>query len=204
MNMSSIPSVRGARLPLFTVSAVFFIALFWFFRPAEQAEPVPEWQWLTQQWLTPVAQQKLTAGQLREAGGALWLEAQSGQLRLVYRVEFEHEQSQWRAQAQIAVPADQLQALQAEQAWGLGEHSLSIEQSRAFAEQLVEQLWLASEPRWSAAQWLASAGQPRLKLQMDNGQAWVYPPEGLTAHIEQDQVTLLHQVSAQAMRGQRR
>lgn len=204
MNMSSIPTVRGVRLPLFTVSAVLFVALFWYFQPADQAEPVPQWQWLSEQWLTPVAQQQLTAGQLREVGGGLWLEIEPAEQRLLYRAEFSHGQRQWRVQAHIAAPQSQLQALKTEQGWPQGEHGLTVEQSLNFADFKVEQLWLTSAPRLTAEQWLASAGTPRLKLQMQNGQAWVYPPLGLTAHIEDQQVTLIHQVSQQAMRGQAR
>ena len=59
-------------------------------------------------------------------------------------------------------------------------------------------------PRALASERLAaSLGQPRLTLELADGQAWVYPQWGLTVHLRGDEVALLHAVPRQAFRATR-
>ncbi|EKA51775.1 hypothetical protein PABE177_0401, partial [Pseudomonas aeruginosa ATCC 700888] len=45
----------------------------------------------------------------------------------------------------------------------------------------------------------ASLGQPRLRLQLAQGEAWVYPQLGLTAHLPDDDLRLMLAVPRQAL-----
>lgn len=198
------PVIRGVRLPLFTLSAVFFIALLWFFRPVSppEEEPLPDWGWLSERLLQPVQEERLTLAELRvQAPGALWLQAGVADTRLLYRAQVRKGAVSWRVQAQLQASAEQLQTLREALAIKDAERQLDTAETLRFDAQAVEGLWLSAEPLPPSAAWLASAGEPRLRLQMPPAEAWVYPPQGLTAHVEDGQVTLIQQVPARAMRG---
>ncbi|MCY1379006.1 hypothetical protein D9M69_666870 [compost metagenome] len=51
----------------------------------------------------------------------------------------------------------------------------------------------------AAERLLGSVGQPRLRLELDAGQAWVYPEAGLTAHTADEQLLLLQVVPRDAL-----
>ena len=53
-------------------------------------------------------------------------------------------------------------------------------------------------PAQSALQ--ATLGAPRLKLELEGGQAWVYPQQGMTLHFVGEQLHLLRVVPAQQFR----
>ena len=46
----------------------------------------------------------------------------------------------------------------------------------------------------------ASLGQPRLSLELAEGQAWIYPQWGLTVHLRGDDIALLHALPRKAFR----
>lgn len=201
-----LPRINGVNLPVFTLSAVLVVALIWFLQPTPQAvpEPTEEWRWLEQALLEPVAGERLTLSELQRHGGGLWLQADPAELRLLYRAEFERDAVTWRLQAGFAASREELQAVQQELDIDKGERQLQIEQVPRFADHRVENLWLTRTPALSGEDWLASAGEPRLRLEMPEGQAWIYPPRGLSAHVEAGQITLIQQVPARAMQGGRR
>lgn len=199
----ALPRINGVRLPLFTLGAVVIAATYWFMRPTPPVlpEPTPEWRWLEQKLLEPVARERLTVAELQRFSGALWLRVRLGEASLLYRTEFEHDALQWRLQAEVTAQAEELQELQRELQLDTGERQLQAEQVLRFTERPLQSLMLTSTPAFSAEAWQAGAGEPRLRLEMPEGQAWVYPPRGLTAHIQDGQVTLIQQVPARAMRG---
>lgn len=199
-----LPRINGVNLPVFTLSAVLVLALIWFFRPTPEPLPEPsaEWRWLERELLEPVAGERLTLGDLQSHAGGVWLQSRPGELRLLYRAEFERDAVTWRLQAGLAASHEALQQVQQELELGTGERQLQVEQVARVVDQPVDSLWLTRTPALSSDAWQASAGEPRLRLEMPEGQAWVYPPRGLSAHVEDGQVTLIHQVPARAMRGQ--
>lgn len=198
-----LPRINGVNLPVFTLSAVLVVAVVWFMRPAPEAVPEPskQWLWLEQELLEPVASERLTLAQLQRFPGALWLQARPGELSLMYRAEFEQDELSWRLQAAVQASSEELQLLQRELQLDNGERTLQTEQVLRFSDRLLESLLLANTPAFSAEAWQADAGEPRLRLEMPEGQAWVYPPRGLTAHVEAGHITLIRQVPARAMRG---
>lgn len=198
-----LPRNNGVNLPVFTLSAVLVVALIWFLRPTPEAlpEPTEEWRWLEQALLEPVAGERLMLGDLQGYAGGLWLQAQPSELRLLYRAEFERDAVTWRLQASFPAGPEELQQLQQELDIETGERQLQIEQVARFADRRVDSLWLTRTPALSGEEWQASAGEPRLRLEIPAGQAWIYPPRGLSAHVENGQVSLIHQVPARAMQG---
>lgn len=60
-------------------------------------------------------------------------------------------------------------------------------------------LSMIPEGRVGAERLLASLGQPRLRLQLAQGEAWVYPQLGLTAHLPDDDLRLMLAVPRQAL-----
>ncbi|PTU74324.1 hypothetical protein [Pseudomonas mangrovi] len=202
----NLPSLRGVRLPLFTLSALLFILLFWLLQPADEVpeQPMPDWERLDQGLLQPLAAGTLDLARLREqAPGALWLQARLDGSRLLHRAELRTDAAVWQLQAEVAVAPEVLEALRSELGLQNTEQRLESAQLERFQRQPIESLWLQADPQPTASAWIASAGEPRLRLQMPPAQAWVYPPRGLTAHVEDGQVTLIQQVPARAMRGSR-
>ena len=53
---------------------------------------------------------------------------------------------------------------------------------------------VATQQAVAAADLSASLGEPRLRLQLQEGEAWVYPQLGLTAHLRGEQLQLLRAV----------
>lgn len=200
----TLPSLRGVRLPLFTLSAVLFILLFWWLQPADPPvpEPIPDWTRLDDGLLQPLAAGKLDLAMLRErAPGQLWLQARLDGTRLLHRAELRTTTAVWQLQAELALAPDELEALRVELGLNNSEQRLDSAQAQRFHSQPVASLWLQAEPAPDAAAWIASAGEPRLRLQMPPAQAWVYPPRGLTAHVTDERITLIQQLPARAMRG---
>jgi len=197
-------SSRGVRLPLFTLSALVFVLLFWLLQPRSEppAQPIPDWPALEQDLLQPLAAGTLDLAALRErAPGALWLQVRPDGPRLLHRAERGGAGLTWQVQAELAATSQALSTLRGELGLERGEQRLDSAQTRRFEALAVDSLWLQAEPAPSAAAWLASVGEPRLRLQMPPAQAWVYPPRGLTAHVQDERISLIHQVPAQAMRG---
>jgi hypothetical protein len=199
----NLPRINGVNLPVFTLSALLVVAIIWWLRPMPETlpEPGPEWIWLEQALLRPVAEERLTPADLQQYGGSLWLQARPGELRLLYRAEFEREAASWRLQAGVPAAAEELQQVREELGLENGERQLQVEQVARFTEHRLDNLLLTRTPALTDEAWLADAGEPRLRLEMPEGQAWVYPPRGLSAHVEEGQVRLIQQVPASAMRG---
>lgn len=199
----NLPRINGVNLPVFTLSAALVVAIIWWLQPTPEAQPEPsaEWRWLEQELLEPVAGERLTPGELQHYAGGLWLQARPGEVRLLYRAEFEREAAAWRLQAGLTASDEELQQLRQELQLDNGERQLQVEQVARFADHRLDNLWLTRTPALTGEAWLANAGEPRLRLEMPEGQAWVYPPRGLSAHVEDGQVRLIQQVPARAMRG---
>ncbi len=64
----------------------------------------------------------------------------------------------------------------------------------------VSELSLQPQQAIAAERLAASLGQPRVRLELAEGQAWVYPELGLTLQLADDHLRLLHAVPRQALR----
>jgi hypothetical protein len=185
---------------LFTVVALASCLLgYWWLVPREEkAEPMP---WLAK-WqaevLQPLAEGRLTLGQLRARmpDAELWLQPRLDGPRLLLRDQHALEDGAWRLEAELALDAGQRDSLA--RASGVKPNDAEQPQSAQMLEQLagqrIEALSLQPQRAASAASLSAALGAPRLRLQLQDGEAWVYPQLGLTAHLKDERLQLLRAV----------
>ena len=194
----SLPPLRMQHWLLFVVIAIAFFAWGgWLMRSSGKVEPLPgmtQWQ---QQILLPMAEGKLPLDKLNAiSAGELWLQPRLDGPRLVFRSELVGAGLHWKLEAVLVLterehkslmaatglkPSDPEQPLSAAMLAEMGHHDLSA-------------LALRPEQPVSDQQVIASFGAPRLRLELDSGQGWVYPQQGLTAHVQEEHLLLLHVV----------
>lgn len=198
----SLPALRPLHWLLFALVALAFFAWgVWLMRAPERVEPLPwlaEWQ---APLLTPLAEDRLTLSGLSAAvAGELWLQPRPAGPRLLYRAELDGGGA-WRLEAELALSERERASLMS--AAGLGPQDAEQPLSRQLAEQLgrhaVSALSLKPLQPVPAERLLASLGQPRLRLELAEGEAWVYPQQGLTAHLQGDELQLLRVVPRRAL-----
>ncbi|WP_341303963.1 hypothetical protein [Pseudomonas sp. TMP25] len=193
-----LPSIRPQQWLIFAlVAAVFFAWGAWLMRPQPAAQPLP---WLAQ-WqtdvLTPLADDRLSLVHLRDAlEGDLWLQPNLDGARLLYRGELEDAQGNWSLEAEVGLEQAERDSLLAaaglkptDKAQPLGRQMLL-----PLANRPIIALTLLPPAPLDAARLAASIGQPRLTLELAEGQAWVYPELGMTAHLQDDELYFLYAV----------
>mgnify|MGYP000206318998 CR=1 FL=1 len=112
--------------------------------------------------------------------------------RLLYRGEWRADGEPWRLEAELALSEVERKSLMA--AAGDAEQPLAGALLAQLGSHEVVGLTLAPQGAVSVARLTASLGQPRLRLQLVEGEAWVYPRLGLTAHSEDERLRLLQVV----------
>lgn len=193
-----LPPIRPQQWLIFAlVAAVFFAWGAWLMRPQPAAQPLP---WLAQ-WqadvLTPLADDRLSLVHLRDAlDGDLWLQPNLDGARLLYRGELEDAQGNWSLEAEVGLEQAERDSLLAaaglkptDKAQPLGQQMLL-----PLANRPIIALTLLPPAPLDAARLAASIGQPRLTLELAEGQAWVYPELGMTAHLQDDELYFLYAV----------
>lgn len=164
-------------------------------RPAKPLGWLGEWQ---NQVLQPLADEQLTLMQLRERlpQGELWVQPQPDGLRLLYRSELATADATWLLQAELAL--SEIERASLAKATGLGprdtEQSLAAALQESLGQHRIVALDLRPQAAVEAERVIASLGEPRLRLQLQTGEAWVYPQQGLTAHLAGERLQLLRAV----------
>lgn len=164
-------------------------------RPAEPLGWLGEWQG---QVLQPLAEGQLTLQQLRERlpEGELWVQPQLDGLRLLYRGELAVDDEPWSLQAELELSESEQTSLA--RATGLGprdaEQPLAAALQESLGQHRITALDLRPQAAVEQARVVASLGEPRLRLQLQAGEAWVYPQQGLTAHMNGESLQLLRAV----------
>ncbi|WP_324732312.1 hypothetical protein [Pseudomonas paeninsulae] len=197
MNMPPLRVQHG--LIFVAVALLFFAWGAWLMRPQPAAAPLPwlaEWQTAV---LVPLADNRLSLAMLRtQVEGELWLQPP----RLLYRADWQASGEPWTLEAEVSLD-------EAERASLLAAAGLSVRDAeQPLSQQLLAELGthaivaLSLKPQQAVAaeRLVSSVGQPRLRLELGEGQAWVYPESGLTAHTEDEQLLLLHVVPRQALK----
>ncbi len=185
---------------LFTIVALASCLLgYWWLQPrAEKTAPLPWWSEWQAGVLQPLAEDRLTLGQLkaRLPAAELWLQPRLDGPRLVLRDSQSLASGTWALEAELALSDAQRASLAA--ASGVKPNDEELPQSAQMLEQLagqrIEALNLQPQQAVSAAGLSTSLGEPRLRLQLQEGEAWVYPQLGLTAHLRGEQLQLLRAV----------
>ncbi|HBZ94668.1 hypothetical protein [Pseudomonas sp. UBA7530] len=191
---------------IFVIVAVLFFAWgAWLMRSSE-VQPVTNLQQWRDALLQPLAEDGLTLRDVQAlAPGELWLEPRLDGARLTYRTRLEGEEGEWSLQAELALSQGQRDSLMVAQGLKAGDAELALDES--LTEQMatfsIASLNLHAPQALASERLAASLGQPRLTLELADGQAWVYPQWGLTVHLHGDDVELLHAVPRKAFRATR-
>lgn len=197
------PPLRAQHGLLFIVVAVLFFAWgAWLMRSTE-VQPVANLQTWRDALLQPLADDHLQLADLqRLAPGELWLEPRLDGARLSYRARLQGEEGEWSLQAVLALSDSQRDSLMAAQGLRPGDAeqvlpAVLVEQMARFS---IASLNLSAPASLASERLAASLGQPRLSLELAEGQAWVYPQWGLTVHLRGDDIALLHALPRKAFR----
>jgi hypothetical protein len=193
-----LPPIRPQHWLIFAVVAALFFAWgAWLMRPQPPAQPLP-WlaQWQTQV-LAPLADDRLSLVHLKGAlDGELWLQPNLDGARLLYRGELQDGDEKWSLEAEVGLDKAERESLLA--AAGLKptdkEQPLGSQLLVSLANRPIIALTLLPPAPLDAARLAASIGQPRLTLELAQGQAWVYPELGMTAHLQDDELYFLYAV----------
>ncbi|XLX40026.1 hypothetical protein ACK25U_20165 [Ectopseudomonas mendocina] len=187
------------------VAALFFAWGAWLMRSTE-VRPVDNLQQWRDVLLQPLAEDGLTLRDVQAlTSGELWLEPRLDGARLTYRATPEGKEGGWLLQAELALSKNQRDSLMAAQGLKAGDAEWALDQSLAaqMATFSIASLNLYAPQALASERLAASLGQPRLTLELADGQAWVYPQWGLTVHLRGDDVALLHAVPRKAFRATR-
>lgn len=197
------PPLRAQHGLLFiVVAALFFAWGVWLMRSTE-VQPVANLQTWRDALLQPLADDHLQLADLqRLAPGELWLEPRLDGARLSYRARLQGEEGEWSLQALLALSDSQRDSLMAAQGLRPGDAgqvlpAVLVEQMARFS---IASLNLSAPASLASERLAASLGQPRLSLELAEGQAWVYPQWGLTVHLRGDDIALLHALPRKAFR----
>lgn len=197
------PPLRAQHGLLFIVVAMLFFAWgAWLMRGTE-VQPVANLQTWRDALLQPLADDHLQLADLqRLAPGELWLEPRLDGARLSYRARLQGEEGEWSLQAVLALSDSQRDSLMAAQGLRPGDAeqvlpAVLVEQMARFS---IASLNLSAPASLASERLAASLGQPRLSLELAEGQAWVYPQWGLTVHLRGDDIALLHALPRKAFR----
>jgi len=198
----SLPALRPLHWLLFALLALAFFAWgVWLMRAPERVEPLPwlaEWQAPV---LTPLAEDQLKLSALSAAvAGELWLQPREDGPRLLYRAQLDSAGA-WQLEAELVLSESERASLMT--ALDLAPEDAEQPLSEQLAEQLgqhgVSALSLTPLEPVPAERLLATLGQPRLRLELVEGEAWIYPQQGLTAHLLDEKVQLLRVVPRRAL-----
>nr|WP_322939971.1 hypothetical protein [Pseudomonas sp. s4] len=187
------------------VAALFFAWGAWLMRSSE-VQPVANLQQWRDALLQPLAEDGLTLRDVQAlVPGELWLEPRLDGARLSYRATLEGEEGEWLLQAELVLSQGQRDSLMAAQGLKPGDTDTVLDDS--LSEQMagfaIASLTLQAPDALASERLATSLGQPRLTLELADGQAWVYPQWGLTVHLRGDEVELLHAVPRKAFRATR-
>lgn len=191
------PPLKAQHWLLFIVVAVAFFAWgLWLTRSGE-VHPLASLQQWRDALLQPLADDKLALRDVQAlAAGELWLQPRLDGARLLYRAQIQDEEGDWSLQAEVALSGKQRDSLMAAQGLQAGDAEVALSESLLgqMADFAIAEVNLGAPPSLPSERLAASLGQPRLTLELAEGQAWVYPQWGLTVHLLDDDVALLHAV----------
>ena len=203
--MNKTPLKAQHLLVFVAVAALFFAWGAWLMRSTE-VKPLADLQQWRDVLLQPLAEDELTLREVQAlAPGELWLAPRLDGARLFYRASLDEEEGDWLLEAEVRLSLEQRDSLMAAQGLQAGDTELALGQSLVdqMAGFSIASLNLNAPQALASDRLAASLGQPRLTLELAEGQAWVYPQWGLTVHLQGDEVELLHAVPRKAFRATR-
>lgn len=199
----SMPPLRVQHWLLFALLAGLFFAWgTWLMRGPQAPTPLPwlaDWQTRV---LPPLVEERLSLAALSaQVEGELWLQPQAAEqgVRLLYRGALRDEEALWQVQAEVQLSDAERASLV--KAVGLAgeEQPLSVQMVGQLARQPIDSVAFTAPPSVPAERVAATLGQPRLRLPLPEGEAWVYPQWGLTVRVQDEVVLSLQALPKRAM-----
>ncbi|MDP3847089.1 MAG: hypothetical protein Q8R10_11785 [Pseudomonas sp.] len=198
-----LPPLRLQHGLLFALLALLFFGWgAWLMRPPAAVEPLPELAVWQAQLFPALANEQLALAELSgQTDGELWLQSQAAGPRLLYRGPLAGAEGGWTLMAELHLSGAERESLVAAAGFQPGnrEQPLSRQLLEPLARLPVLELELTPITPVSAARLAATLGQPRLRLQIEGGEAWVYPALGLTARMQGDTLLSLRALPKRAM-----
>lgn len=199
----SMPPLRIQHWLLFALLAGLFFAWgAWLMRGPQAPAPLPwlaDWQ---AQVLQPLAEEHLSLAALSaRIEGELWLQPQPAEhgARLLYRGPVSGEEGLWQVQAEVQLSSTERASLAKAVGLAREEQPLSAQMVGQLARQPIERVQFTAPADVPAERVAATLGQPRLRLPLPEGEAWVYPQWGLTVQVKDERVLTLHAVPKRAL-----
>jgi len=168
----------------FLVIAVLAFALgSWVARTSAPPKP-PQWfgVWKAKVF-EPLADGRLSLNELQAVQpGELWLTASQDGPQLHYRGQLHTDEGLWHVEAELALSEAEHASLAKATGMqpGSKDQPLSAELMRQLENKPVADLALVPQEELAVGRLAVSFGDPKLRLQTDAGEAWVYPERGLT------------------------
>jgi hypothetical protein len=153
--------------------------------------------------LTPLADDDLSLARLQDqVAGELWLQPSLQGPRLLYRGQWQAGGEPWTLEAELALNEAERASLVAAQGANAqdGEQPLSEQLLAQLGSHAIASLVLKPQDEVAVERLVGSLGQSRLRMELDEGQAWVYPELGLTLHVQDERLSLLHALPRKALR----
>lgn len=198
-----LPPLRLQHGLLFALLALLFFGWgVWLMRGPAAAEPLTELRTWQKHLLPALVSEQLTLGELSDqTEGELWLQSQVAGPRLLYRALLIGADTDWTLMAELRLSSAERESLIAAAGFQSGSREQPL--SRQLLDQLDRQpvlvLELTPTDAVPAERLAATLGPPRLRLQIEEGEAWVYPQLGLTAHVQGDTLLSLRALPKSAM-----
>ncbi len=168
-----------------------FFALGYWMGGEDTAEPLAWQERFNDTLWVPLKERRLELGTLERTLGEgwLWLISADGQPLLVSRYGLQSDGQAWRVQAVVELNAEQLDSLVQAQAWQPGQHDqpLSPAVGEALAAQAISRLSLIPAEAVDVEQIQATFGNPDMRLEVAEGEAWVYPKAGVVIAVTGEQ-----------------
>lgn len=199
----SMPPLRVQHWLLFALLAGLFFAWgTWLMRGPQAPTPLPwlaDWQTRV---LPPLVDERLSLAALSaQVEGELWLQPQAAEqgVRLLYRGALRDEEALWQVQAEVQLSDAERASLVKAVGLAREEQPLSVQMVGQLARQPIDSVQFTAPPSVPAERVAATLGQPRLRLPLPEGEAWVYPQWGLTVRVQDDLVLSLQALPKRAM-----
>lgn len=178
------PRLRPVHGMFFLVIALLAFGLgTWVARTSAPPKP-PQWfnDW-KERVFAPLADDKLALDDLQnQQPGELWLTASQDGPQLHYRGKLVTAEGPWHVEAELALSEAEHASLAKATGMqpGSKDQPLSAELMSQLGNKPVSELALAPQEDLAVGRLAVSLGDPRLRLQVDGGEAWVYPEKGMT------------------------
>lgn len=181
-------------VPLFTVMIALGLGLVALYSWLQQEDEPRALDWKADYqgslW-TPLREDELTLAKVDAAlgRGQLWMISSEGEPLLVSRYSLDSDGLNWRVQAVIGLDHQRTESLVQAQAWepGMADQPVAPAVGQALADQAVQRMSMIPAEPVAVGDIIASFGNPDVRMDVSEGQAWVFAREGAVVAVNGEQ-----------------